>query len=224
MRTLLLSALLLSTTILHGAEELPTKEMCCGVRPGPPGTPGAQGVTGATGTTGPTSVTGITGVTGVTGATGPGLTGPTGAIDPSFGFFFSTADQTSADEVEFEHVGPFNGLYILPDNCTIVLDQIGAYLVNLTLVTDSTVTPDMFSIAVNGVSTGTTYYNMAPASPTGITGPNYVKIEQIISSPSQNTTVEVMVDNGTVHLRAGNNPATDITAEIALIFLGPTAP
>lgn len=192
---------------------------------GPTGPIGETGPTGSTGVTGPTGADGVTGPTGSTGATGS--IGPTGAPNASFGFFFSTAGQTFSEgglEVEFEHTGPFNGVYILADNSTIVLDEVGAYLLNLTLVTNSTVTPDMFSILVNGVSTGTTYYNMAPASPTGGTAPNYVKIEEIISSPTVNTTVEVTIDNPTVVLPPGGNIVTDVTAEIALIFLGPTGP
>lgn len=200
---------------------------------GPTGTTGGTGPTGPTGVgaTGPTGSTGATGPTGVTGATGTtGETGPTGPFTPAFGFFFSTTAQTLTPplEVQWTNVGPANGIALAGStpNSDILLNRTGAYLVNATLITDSTAASDLFHLAINGLPTtnNATYYNVAPGLPgsTGVTGPSYVTIEEIITA----------IAGDTLSIRAGatgvtlNLPAsgTDVNAEISVVFLGPTGP
>lgn len=242
MRTIFLSALLLSTAALQVADGQPNDcvgnipvigidniEMCKRPRQGPPGPTGAQGVTGATGTTG----VGTTGPTGRTGATGPtgqtGATGPTGPVVPSFGFFYSTVEQTIVAplEVQWTNVGPANGIALqgAPPDEDIILNRTGAYLVNATLITDSTQTTDLFHLLINGARTtnNATYYSIAPGKPnTGATGPAYVTIEEIITAHAGDSlTIRAGVTGITLHLPASGS---DVNAEISVVFLGPTGP
>lgn len=131
MRTILLSALLMSSSLLSGIEtetdsisenqtmSHSSSSNCC--RPGPTGSAGPRGNKGPTGPQGATgSSTGFTGPAGATGPLGP--TGPTGlsAVGPRgptggnrIGFtnawihYFSTEPQNIApnDPIAFAHVG-----------------------------------------------------------------------------------------------------------------------
>lgn len=201
---------------------------------GPTGVTGATGdpgVTGPTGPTGPIGATGNTGATGPTGVAGPtgftGPTGPTGAFTSSFGSFWSTTTQSvlSPLEVQWENIGPANGIALAgaPPNTDIILNQTGAYLVNLTLITSSTLSSNLFSIAVNGANSGITYYSVQPVTNSaGVTGITYATVEQIVTALAGDSLSVIGSAGATALALPGNG--SDVNAEITVVFLGPTGP